>query len=78
VIARLAADLERAADADEETELPDVLRLFPYRKALAVHEYADPGRVRGAQGAREARRPPVTLRDLTTSEAPRCLDDPPA
>ena len=32
LIARVAADLERVPNADEASELPDVLRLFPYRE----------------------------------------------
>ena len=40
MIARVAANLERTADADETTELPAVLRIFPYREALDLYAYA--------------------------------------
>jgi len=49
MVARVAADLERIAHADEDRELPDVLRLFPYREArLAV--VALPKRLRDQAG----------------------------
>ena len=38
MIARVAAELDRIADADEDAELPGVLRLFPYRETLDFYE----------------------------------------
>jgi hypothetical protein len=40
MIARVAADLERVADADGVRELPDVLRLFSYPETLYLLAYA--------------------------------------
>jgi len=39
-IAQVADNLARVANADEDTELPDMLRLFPYRETLDFYEYA--------------------------------------
>jgi hypothetical protein len=62
VIARVAADLERIANADEGRELPDVLRLFPFRETLDCYEYAViRSDVAGLEEAREERLAAVAL-----------------
>jgi len=40
VIARVAADLERIASADEDAELPAVLAHYPFAEDLDFYEYA--------------------------------------
>ena len=56
MIARVAGDLERVANADEDGELPYVLRLFPYRETLDFYEYGViQASVAGLEDARAAR-----------------------
>lgn len=56
-IAQVAANLERVANADEESELPAVLAHYPYAEDLGFLEYAViAAGVAAREGAREARR----------------------
>ena len=72
MIARVAADLERIANADETQELPDVLRRFPYREALDFYEYAViQAGFAGLEDAREARLAVVALLKQLRDEAGR-------
>ena len=72
MIARVAADLERIANADETQELPDVLRLFPFRETLDFYEYAlIQSEVAGLEDAREARLAGVALLKRLQGEAGR-------
>ena len=60
--ARVAEDLACLGDADEATELPTALRLFPYRETLDFYEYAViQSGFAGLEDAREARLAVVAL-----------------
>ena len=56
MVARVAADLERVANADDATELPAVLAHYPFAEDLDFYESAAiSAGVTAMKGAREAR-----------------------